>query len=60
TDLGRHSSQDQRERHVLGTDDGGERKRPHVPPFLRVSTPAACLGRAGVRGTRRRPAGQTS
>ena len=41
-DLWRHSGQDQRERHVIGTDDGGERKRPHLTPFLRVSTPAAC------------------
>ena len=55
-DLWRHGGQDQGECHVFGTDDCGERKRPHLTPFLRVSTPAACLGRAGVRGMRRRPA----
>jgi hypothetical protein len=48
-----HGGQDQGECHVIGTDDCGERKRTHLTPFLRVSTPAACLGSAGVRGTRR-------
>src|SRR5215211_262819 len=45
----RNGGQDQGECHVFGTDDCGERERPHLTPFLRVSTPAACLGRAGVR-----------
>jgi len=56
TNLGRHRCQDQGECHVVGADDCGERKRPHLTPFLRVSTPAACMGKAGVRGMRQRPA----
>ena len=46
----RDGGQDQRECHVFGTDDCGERKRPHLTPFLRVSTPAACLGRPAYAG----------
>src|SRR4029453_2894527 len=55
-DFRRDGGQDQGEGHVLRTDDCGERKRPHFTPFLQVSTPAADLGWAGVRGMRRRPA----
>src|SRR5215213_1032205 len=55
-DFWRDGGQDQGECHVLGTDDCGERKSPHLTPFLQVSTPAAHLGWAGVRGMGRRPA----